>query len=612
MLNELTETPECLKRARRALDALNQVAILQDWTWDKYVEKWFIKVSITIELETEILPKTSNWYIVVCVTYPKGNIKVYPDINDSLCLTLQHQANNSETEENGLWRKGALCLDYNTSRLNRNCFDYEPFDIDSRLLWHVLRTIEWINSAVKDELTAKGDFFELPAFANSASSFLIFSEDIVSYIQWESVDEYYGFADLLVIKDKPNVFLIKNFNSIKGQELNSMRWGKYLVKESIFLKNYAAWIMLKEIPVLNVWQPPATFKDLIDICKKQNIDLLGVLRNIFPNFRDGKRHLLIIGFPVPQKIGNENEIIFWQALQLPILSYGKQTINGFRANETGWRYRDRLEKIKDSMNLEWIESQNWNQDQISSRGRLHKDILRGNILLLGAGCIGSAIAEILVRAGVYNMSIMDNDSYQIGNACRHTLVLKDIFNFKETALVERLNQISPHAEINVINKKLSLNDEDKPNINLNKYNFIIDCTGSEDVLDILSNVELKKNTILASISISLKAEHLFIVLYNNMKFDFSLFYKIIEKFIIEDNSNCDINDLPRDGIGCWHPTFPARSEDIWLIASTAVKIIESYILRRNSVEEIFVYEKSYKDGEFNGYQIVKREQYESI
>lgn len=607
MLNELIEIPECLKRARRALDALSQVAILKDWIWDKYVEKWFIKVSITIEVETQILPKISNWYIVVSASYPKGTIKVYPDINNSLCLTLQHQANNSEIEVNSLWRKGALCLDYNTSRLNRNSFDYEPFDMDSRLLWHVLRTIEWINSAVKDELTEKGDFFELPEFANSVSSFLIFSEDIISYIQWESIDEYYGFADLFVIKDKPNVFLIKSFNSITGHELNSIRWGKYLGEESISIQNYAAWIMLKEIPVLNIWQPPTTFKDLIDVCKNQNIDLLKTLRDIFPNFRDGKKHLLIIGFPVPQKIGNENEIIIWQALQLPKLSYGKQTINGFRANETGWWCRDRLENIKDTMDLEWIESQNWNQDQISSRGRLHKDILRGNILLLGAGCIGSAVSEILVRAGVYNMSIMDSDLYQIGNTCRHTLILNDIFKSKETALVDRLNQISPHAEINVINKKLSLNDEDKPNINLDKYNFIIDCTGSDDVLEVLNNVELKKNTILASISISLKAKHLFIALYNNIKYDFSLFYKKIEEFIFEDNSKCDINDLPRDGIGCWHPTFPARSEDIWLIAGTAVKIIESYILRRSPAEEILIYEQSYKNGEFNGYQIVKRE-----
>ncbi len=607
MLNGITETPDCLKRARRALDVLNQVAILQDWTWDKCVEKWYIKVSITIEVETEILPKTSNWYIAVSATYPKGIIKIYPDIKDSLCLTLQHQANNSELEENGLWRKGALCLDYNTNSLNRNCFDYEPTDKDTRLLWHVQRAIEWINAAANNELVKKGDFFELPPFANSVSSILVFSEDIVSYIQWESIDEYYGFADLLVIKDKPSVLIIKSFNSIKDHEINSFRWGKYLGEEGTSLKNYAAWIMLKEIPVLNVWQPPTTFKDLIDVCKNQNIDLLRVFRDIFPNFRDGKKHLLIIGFPVPQRIGNENEIIIWQALQLPILSYGKQTINGFRANETGRWCRDRLENIKDSMDIEWIESQNWNQDQISSRGRLHKDILRGNILLLGAGCIGSAIAEILVRAGVYNMSIVDRDFYQVGNTCRHTLILKDIFNSKETALVDRLNQISPHAEINVISEKLCLNDENKSNINLDKYNFIIDCTGSDDVLEILSNVELMKDTILASISISLKAKHLFIAIYNNKKFDFSSFYKKVEKFVLEDISNCNINDLPRDGIGCWHPTFPARSDDIWLIAGTVVKIIESYILRRNPSEEILIFEQSYKDGEFNGYQIVKRD-----
>ena len=57
------------------------------------------------------------------------------------------------------------------------------------------------------------------------------------------------------------------------------------------------------------------------------------------------------------------------------------------------------------MKLEWIISENWNQQEILQRGKLNDLLLRKKILLLGAGCIGASVAEILVRAGLYNLTI---------------------------------------------------------------------------------------------------------------------------------------------------------------------------------------------------------------
>lgn len=102
------QTLDTLKRARRALDALPQVNLLDDWEYDKKQNIWFLHIEITIEYNVPHIPMISQWYVVVENNYPKGKIKVYPDIKNSINVTLYHQSNNARIAENGLWRKGAL------------------------------------------------------------------------------------------------------------------------------------------------------------------------------------------------------------------------------------------------------------------------------------------------------------------------------------------------------------------------------------------------------------------------------------------------------------------------------------------------------------------------
>lgn len=91
-----------LNQARRALDALSQVEIIDEWEFDKELNVWHLHLGITIDYETKHFPQISKWYIVVTSDYPKGSIKVYPDVKDSITVTLYHQANNSKVESNGV------------------------------------------------------------------------------------------------------------------------------------------------------------------------------------------------------------------------------------------------------------------------------------------------------------------------------------------------------------------------------------------------------------------------------------------------------------------------------------------------------------------------------
>lgn len=595
-----------LNQARRALDSLSQVEIIDEWKFENELNIWYLHLNIAIEYKTTYFPQISQWYIIVDSNYPKGKIKVYPDVKNSITVTLYHQANNSKIERNGLWRKGALCLEVNTI----STFQSEPYSVDERLLYHVKRAINWLELAAKGQLVADNEPFELPEFtlSNVLEMQFAFSEDIVTFMQWESTDCRYGIAELDVYKSKPFVYYVKQFKSLNGNIEHYTQWGKHLSKTNISSPINAPWILLKQPPVINEWQAPETLGDLIDACNSQHIDVMNVLKNVVSKIRDGKRHLLLLGFPVPKTFGGEPEIVFWKALYLPVVSYGKKTAKGFRTNQQGWWLRDKSEVLTRKTKLDWIISENWNQQEISQRGKMNDFLLRKKMLLVGAGCVGASVAEILVRSGIYNLTVVDSDIFEVGNLSRHVLNVGNIGELKELSLCSYLNSLNPHANVEVINDTLTIDEEFKTNIALDKYDIIIDCTGENSVLDDFQRADFRKNHIIASISVGLGAKHLYMTIMNGTTFYFNSFYKLISPYIQSERDLFDDYNLPRNGIGCWHPTFPARSDDVWLAAATAVKAIENYIITKSEKTLSIVYEQRENDGIFEGYILVDKKE----
>ncbi len=595
-----------LNQARRALDSLSQVKIMDDWRFDNELKVWFLHLGMSIDYKTPYFPQVSQWYIVVESEYPKGKIKVYPDVENSMNVTLYHQSSNAKVEKNGLWRKGALCLEINTI----SAFQSEPHNVDERLLYHVKRAINWLELAAKDKLVSEDEPFELPDFtlSNILEMQFAFSEDVVTFMQWESTECRYGIAELDVYKSKPFVYYVKLFKSLNGNIEHYTKWGKQLSKTNISPPINALWILLNKPPVINKWQAPETFGDLIDACNNQHIDIMDVLKNMVSRIRDGRRHLLLLGFPIPRVFDGEHEFISWKALYLPVLSYGKKTAKGFRANQQGWWFRDKSEVLNQKAKVEWIISENWNQQEISNRGKMNNFLLRKKMLIVGAGCIGASVGEILVRSGVYNLTIVDSDIFKVGNLSRHVLNINNIGELKELSLCSYLNSLSPHANVEVINDTITIDEEFKTNIDLDKYDIIIDCTGENSVLNIFQSVNLKRKHILASISVGLGAKRLYIALANNQTPNFNNFYELISPYLHNEMALYDNYHLPRDGTGCWHPTFPGRSDDIWIAAATAVKAIENYILSKSEKMLSLIYEQRECNGFFEGYVMVNKKE----
>jgi hypothetical protein len=120
------------------------------------------------------------------------------------------------------------------------------------------------------------------------------------------------------------IFRTDEFLSSAKQEKFNLHhnWGSVFTNTTEGVHT-AIWIKLRSVPVINVWQAPTTLLELKQACQSQGIELFELLKECVPYIRDNKRHILLIGFPIPKHYNKEDEIIFWQALLLPYLSAGK-------------------------------------------------------------------------------------------------------------------------------------------------------------------------------------------------------------------------------------------------------------------------------------------------
>lgn len=605
-MNTLMTCSEELKKGRRALDEIKEVSIITDWQWDNNHEKWYLEISIQVDdEENSDIPSLSFWYVLVDDKYPKGLIKVYPSVEFNTEHTFYHQSNNGSLSDNKLWRSGALCLDSSFNTFNRVLEHEEPCTEDQRLYWHVYRAVDWIVCAKSDSLVKSSDPFELPDFNEKISSLVAFNEDMVSYLQWEDIESKYGYVDLVTNKSNPLIRATAIFRDSYNDIIFPVKWGYYFSEtenESIELSK-GIWILLRGIPVVKFWQAPNTFEELLDACKLYDFDLMHVLETLAHGIRDGKRHFLIIGFPIPVYFGGENETIHWKALLLPTLSAGKSVQKGFREKEDGYWFRDRLSVLKKNMILDWVVSQNWNENEINNRGRVDRPLRAMKTLIIGAGAIGSAIAEILTRTGMYNIHIQDHDLLEIGNLTRHSLNLECVGKPKAKELVWHLHHLNPNSIAKSIDKRFD--SESQEIKSLSKYDLIIDCTGEDKVLYEISAIEFEKTKIFASVSVGIEAKRMYIFAQKSNSLSAKTFLSKISPYLDEERKVFMDYEFPRDGVGCWNPLFPARQDDILIAASTFIKTLEKFVGQDRLKEITKIFEQCYQnDGYYDGFREV--------
>lgn len=99
---------------------------------------------------------------------------------------------------------------------------------------------------------------------------------------------------------------------------------------------------------------------------------------------------------------------------------------------------------------------------------------QSHVMVAGLGGVGAFAAEMLCRAGIGELTIVDNDVYHLTNLNRQIGALHSTLEKPKTEIMaKRFSDINPQLKINIVNEYLK--DENLKNLFAdNKYDFIID------------------------------------------------------------------------------------------------------------------------------------------
>lgn len=103
-----------------------------------------------------------------------------------------------------------------------------------------------------------------------------------------------------------------------------------------------------------------------------------------------------------------------------------------------------------------------------------KKLSKAHVLVAGLGGVGGYAAEMICRAGVGKMTIVDSDIVQESNINRQLIALQSTIGKDKTQLIcERLKDINPNLKLTTF--KGYLKDEFITDVlNNDKYNYVID------------------------------------------------------------------------------------------------------------------------------------------
>jgi hypothetical protein len=107
------------------------------------------------------------------------------------------------------------------------------------------------------------------------------------------------------------------------------------------------------------------------------------------------------------------------------------------------------------------------------------------VLLLGCGSLGAPVAELLARAGVGELHVLDKEVFEPENCARHVLGAGDIGLSKADALATRLRQLVPG--LNIKSYRALAADWVRHVCKPGNYDLVVNCTGESSIRVMLTH-----------------------------------------------------------------------------------------------------------------------------
>jgi len=539
------------------------------------------------------LPEWTRWHLVVSGSAIDPAIGIYPDVNGGIRVTFPHQDLNVEVAKGRPWRLGKPCLVRPASAFQRAGWAGEPEELSQRLRWHVGRLLEWIQAAGQDTLLIEGDALELPTqFVTPPSTMLGFSESAHEMAWLDSLSHPWGFATLTPVPGAFDTAVVSRFMDQRLRSLREISWSEAIVHRDLVPD--AVWIALPSLILVEPWQAPTTWDQLAQLCAHAGLDLPSILAEAGAVLRRTQRPkrpmpvTLLLGFPLSELVGGPLQRLHWLVVRNMQLCGRHEVRNGFRSTLAARAQWDR-EAAGADRPLKWRRTANWAPDQLRKRGQAEQAVRSKSILVLGVGTLGAAVAENLLRMGMTRMALLDEDTLAVGNLSRHLLTLSDVGQSKAERMAKRLNAAMPDARVTAMNFSFPpLNAEDARA--LSSWDVVVDCTASDAVLKAMEVFDWGMDRTFVSLAMTWQARGLFAYAATGTSFPAA---EVLARFLAVAPPG-DLEDAGEmEGIGCWHPVFPATAGDVSLWAAVGTKFVTRSIVDRQTVAALY---KQHEDG----------------
>ena len=274
---------------------------------------------------------------------------------------------------------------------------------------------------------------------------------------------------------------------------------------------------------------------------------------------------------------------------------------GFRDTPKSRWLKARQDHLGSRRAVTWHLSQNHQPDELGSRGFLPEAVRTQRYALIGAGALGSAIAEHLGRTGVTDIVILDKDSIQTRNLVRHTLTLHDVPQNKAEQVAGRLRAITALVRPVAFGEQFPPSSEAATHA-VEGADVIIDTTGEEQVLADLGQRRWSAPKAIISLSLGWKAQALYAYAERTPRFNARSFHEAIDPHVSADLEAKGSEPAPMEGIGCWSPVFPALHTDVQLLAAVGATFVREF-LESQDKRRVRVYEQLHSDEGFGGVRV---------
>ena len=580
--------PEPLAAALANIPADPRFELADGWT-ERGDCVWSFRFRAALSVPaSEHIAEWSGWHLVASLCGGSFDINVYPDVDEGITATFPHQSHNGPPREGGAWRTGNPCLERPAATFRREGWSDEPADLDRRIDWYIGRLLTWIDAAATDRLLEEGDPIELPVLPSAITGVTIgFWEEPAGLDWWRSAGVPWGFASLANVSGAVGTAAVADFMNPQRASIRRPPWGPGLTFTPGQVD--AVWLVMPVLVVGAPWRLPDTWEQLTGYCSEVSVDLPGILAQAGAQLRHierpGRRapSTLLLGFPMAETKGAEPERMHWLAIGNMRTARRGDVRRGFSDRADARRRWDRA-LAADKRPLDYVKTANWAPDQIRRRGAAEEEVRGKSVLLIGSGALGSAVAENLVRMGVTRMGLVDADVMTLGNLSRHALSMRELGHGKAKALAAALNRTMPDAKVVDVTIAFPPTKAAERK-RLEGWDVIVDCTAEDAVLRAMAEYPWDGVKMFVSLSMTWRAKGL--VAYADEQASFPA-TDAMERFLAASARPEEWALDLMEGIGCWHPVFPASADDVRLWAAIGTKFIRRAVIERGRLCEHFV------------------------